>query len=152
MKKTKKLQKFFALLLCFVLITAIALFSVGCKTTNPDDNISSSPASSSKVTATVLGEGKTSFDFSVTYADGKTDEFKINTDKKTVGEALLELKLIAGDESQYGLYVKTVNGVTLDFDKDGMYWAFYEGGKYASAGVDTTEIKSGVAYNFKAEK
>lgn len=157
MKKTRNLKSFFVLLLCFVLITAIALFTVGCKTNNADENNSSSPISSSNSsseenTPTVLGEGKLSFDFSVTHKDGKTVPFTIKTDKKTVGEALLEVKLIAGEESTYGLYVKTVDGETLDYDTDKMYWAFYENGKYAQKGVDQTDIKSGATYSFKAEK
>ena len=56
------------------------------------------------------------------------------------------------DESGYGLYVKTVNGVTLDFEEDGAYWAFYVNGEYAQAGVDATEAKAGDTYAFKAEK
>ncbi|MBQ2923597.1 MAG: DUF4430 domain-containing protein, partial [Tyzzerella sp.] len=52
----------------------------------------------------------------------------------------------------YGLYVKTVNGTTLDYDKDGMYWSFYINGDYAMTGVDVTEIKAGEKYSFKAEK
>ena len=63
----------------------------------------------------------------------------------------MELGLISGEESQYGLYVKTVNGITLDYDKDGKYWAFYIGGEYAVTGVDTTEITAGSTYTFKAE-
>lgn len=156
MKKTRNLKSFFVLLLCFVLITAIALFTVGCKTNNVDESSSSSPTSSNTSSeenvAKVLGEGKTSFSFSVTYKDGKTDYFTINTDKTTVGAALLELNLIAGEDSQYGLYVKTVNGETLDYDTDKMYWAFYENDAYAAAGVDTTEIKAGTTYAFKASK
>lgn len=152
MKMTKSLKSLFVFILCFVLITAMALFTVGCKTNKDDDILSSSPASSVEKAENVLGEGKTSFDFSVTYANGTTDTFVIKTDKKTVGDALLALELIKGEEGAYGLYVKTVNGVTLDFDKDQMYWAFYEDGAYAMAGVDSTEIKSGVKYSFKAEK
>ena len=68
-----------------------------------------------------------------------------------MGEALLELKLIAGDESTYGLYVKTVDGETLDYEKDGKYWAFYIDGAYAASGVDSTKITSGATYSFKAE-
>ena len=60
--------------------------------------------------------------------------------------------LIAGEDGAYGLYVKTVNGVTLDYDADGMYWAFYVNGEYASSGVDATEAVSGAEYMFKAEK
>ena len=156
MKKTRNLKSFFVLLLCFVLITAIALFTVGCKTNNVDESSSSSltasNTSSEENVAKVLGEGKTSFSFSVTYKDGKTDYFTINTDKTTVGEALSELGVIEGEESAYGLYVKSVNKVPLDFNKDGLYWAFYEDGKYAQKGVDKTDIKSGVKYAFKASK
>lgn len=49
----------------------------------------------------------------------------------TVGKALLDQGVIAGEDSSYGLYVKTVNGTTLDYDTDGMYWAFYINGEYA---------------------
>ena len=158
MKKTKRLQSIFVLLLCFVLITAVALFSAGCKTSDTlGENNSSSPITSSNTSSEenapkVLGEGNTSFSFSVTYKDGKTDYFTINTDKTTVGAALLELNLIAGEDSQYGLYVKTVNGETLDYDTDKMYWAFYENDAYAQSGVDTTEIKADTSYAFKASK
>jgi hypothetical protein len=68
-----------------------------------------------------------------------------------VGNALLKLELIAGEEAQYGLYVKTVNGITYDYDADGKYWAFYENGVYATAGVDTTPVTAGATYEFKAE-
>ena len=37
------------------------------------------------------------------------------------------------------------------YDKDGKYWAFYENGAYASAGVDSTNITEGAVYAFKAE-
>lgn len=36
----------------------------------------------------------------------KETKFEIHTDKETVGAALLELDLIAGDDSEYGLYEK----------------------------------------------
>ena len=72
--------------------------------------------------------------------------FTIKTDKDTVGEALFEHKLIDGEEGQYGLYVKTVNGITADYDTDKSYWAFYIDGEYAISGVDSTEITEGVTY------
>ena len=78
--------------------------------------------------------------------------FEVHTDKTTVGEALLDVDLIAGDESEYGLYVKTVNGITADYDVDQTYWAFYVNGEYASTGVDATAIEAGATYSFKVEK
>lgn len=56
-----------------------------------------------------------------------------------------------GEDSEYGLYVKTVNGVTVDYDQDGKYWAFYVDGEYAATGVDSTDITAGATYTFKAE-
>ncbi|MCH5250440.1 MAG: DUF4430 domain-containing protein, partial [Lachnospiraceae bacterium] len=99
----------------------------------------------------VLGTGNTVFDFTVTDKEGSETSFEIHTDKETVGEALLELGLIDGEEGEYGLYVKTVNGITVDYDKDGKYWAFYVNGEYASSGVDSTKITEGESYSFKAE-
>lgn len=139
-----------SLIVCIVLIAAIALFTTGCNgNVNNDDAVSTTAVSQSA--ATVLGEGATKFNFTVTDADGKEASFEIHTDKTTVGDALLELDLIAGDEGPYGLYVKTVNGITVDYDTDGKYWAFYENGEYASAGVDTTDITAGATYSFKVE-
>ena len=79
-------------------------------------------------------------------------EFEIHTDKKTVGEALLDVGLIAGEEGEYGLFVKTVNGITVDYEEDGAYWAFYIGDEYATTGVDATDIEEGASYSFKIEK
>lgn len=109
-----------------------------------DDTIVSS-------SATTLGEGERNFTFTVVDADGNEEMFNIYTNKKTVGDALKEHKLIDGKEGQFGLYVKTVNSVSYDYDKDGKYWAFYIDGEYAPSGVDKTEIKNGCSYMFKAE-
>ena len=69
--------------------------------------------------------------------------FTIHTDKSTVGEALLEHELIEGDQGDYGMYIKTVNGILADYDIDQSYWAFYIDGEYAMSGVDTTYIVEG---------
>ncbi|MBP5312327.1 MAG: DUF4430 domain-containing protein [Clostridia bacterium] len=97
-------------------------------------------------------ETKVSFKFVVVGKDGAEKTFDITTTKATVGEALLEKNLIAGDVSEYGLYVKTVDGTTLDYNEDGYYWAFYVNGEYAAKGVDSTPADEGVTYTFKAEK
>ena len=68
-----------------------------------------------------------------------------------MGAALLELGLVDGEDSEFGLYIKTVNGITLDYDKDGKYWAFYINGEYAMTGVDATPIEDGAIYALVAE-
>lgn len=102
--------------------------------------------------AIVLGEGNSVFMFTVVDGDGKESLFEIHTDKEIVGEALAALGLIEGEESEYGLFVKTVNGITADYETDGTYWAFYVNGDYAMSGVDTTPIAEGETYMFKVEK
>lgn len=99
----------------------------------------------------VYGEGAHSFGFVVTDLDGNTATVTVNTDAETVGAALLDLKMIDGDDSDWGLYVMTVNGVTADYNADGHYWAFYVDGEYAMTGVDSTEITDGAVYSFIVE-
>ena len=98
-----------------------------------------------------LGKGGTAFTLDVT-AGEKTVTFTVHTDKKTVGDALLEVKLVEGDAGPYGLYVKKVNGMEADYDKDQTYWAFYVNGEYAMNGVDATPISEGEKYGFVRSK
>ena len=132
-------NKFFASVLCVVLIVAMALSMAGCTTTND-------PLEVPALTVTK------SFTFEVVDKDGNTETFSITTDKSTVGDALLEEGLIAGENGQYGLYVTEVNGIVADYNVDGTYWAFYVDGAYASSGVDTTDVVDGSTYSFKVEK
>jgi hypothetical protein len=162
MKKTL-FSKSLSFIACIVLIAAMALFTTGCKDTKNDAADKQDTSSAAAVSQTdaktdaatdvkTLGEGQTSFSFKVVDEEGKETAFEIHTEQKTVGAALLELELIAGEESTYGLYVKTVNGVTVDYNTDGKYWAFYINGEYAMTGVDSTEITEGAEYTFKVEK
>lgn len=91
------------------------------------------------------------FVFEVIFADGTTNIHNVTSTRKTVGQALIDEGLLEGENGPYGLYVKTVDGVTLDYNRDGKYWAFYVNGEYAMAGVDRTDIVDGVRYTFKAE-
>ena len=95
-----------------------------------------------------MTESKTEFKFTVKYQDGKEESFDIKTDKKTVGEALLDEGLISGSDSEYGLLVDTVNGVRADYTKDNAYWAFFINGEYANTGVSSTDIEAGAEYSF----
>ena len=147
--KMKSNRKLLSNILCMVLIVAMALFTNGCN--GSEGNAASSVAETQTDDGSVLGECNTKFVFTVTDQEGNETEFEIHTDKETVGEALLELGLIEGDESEYGLYVKTVNGITADYDKDGVYWAFYINDEYAGTGVDSTTITEGDTYSFKVE-
>lgn len=129
--KMTSMRKCLSMILCVVLIAAMALGITGC--------------------GTAAGGQEISFAFVAVDLEGTETTFDITTDKATVGEALQEEGLIEGEEGDYGLYVKTVNGITLDWDKDQKYWAFYIDGEYATTGVDSTEVKDGSVYMFKPE-
>lgn len=140
MKKTL-FTNLVSLVFCVVLIAAVALTTTAC-----GDNAENT----SSITASDVVADK-SFTFKVTNLEGKETSYEIKSSKETVGEALIDEGLIEGEEGEYGLYVKTVNGITLDYEKDGKYWAFYVDGKYAQNSVDATAITQGATYSFKAE-
>ena len=149
--KTKFFSKLMSIVICLVLTAAMALMMTACGDTAVKNDPASAPDSVSDTVKTV-GEGTTEFGFTVTDLDGNKTEFTVKTDKTTVGEALLDVGLIEGDNSEFGLYVKKVNGIEADYDKDQTYWAFYIDNEYAMTGVDSTEITYGAEYCFKIEK
>ena len=98
-----------------------------------------------------FGKGEKTVELEVKVED-QSVTFTVKTDKETLGDALLEHELIEGDQGAYGLYVKKVNGIRADFDKDGAYWALYKNGEMSMTGVDTTKIADGEHYEFVYSK
>lgn len=88
-----------------------------------------------------------SFKVVVTDLDGNETTFNYTSSAATVGEALVAEGLVEGHETEFGLYVDTVNGITADWDADQTYWAFYINGEYATTGIDTTEIDPASTYS-----
>ena len=131
----KTMNKMMRLILCTVLIAVMALMAAGCG------------SKSAETTAPGV-----SFTFVVTDLEGNESTFDITTSKATVGEALLDEGLIVGEDSEYGLYVTSVNGMAADWDNDQTYWAFYIDGEYAMTGIDATEIVDGSTYSLVLSK
>lgn len=125
--------------------------STGSSEAASESSDAAEASDSASTEATDIGEGQTAFTFVVTLDDGTSTYYNVHTDETTVGAALQALGLIEGEDSEYGLYVKTVDGVTKDYDTDGQYWAFYIDGEYASTGVDTTDIVPGASYEMRVE-
>ena len=146
--KKNSMKKLLSFIGCIVLIAAMALCMIGCNGANQDPVTEPSVFSDGQS----LGSGAVSFTFVVEDLDGSKATVQISTEKKTVGEALQELGVIKGVVEEYGLYIKTVNGITYDYAKDGAYWGFYINGEYAMTGVDSTDITPGATYTLKAGK
>ncbi len=170
MMKHRNLKKMLCLIGCMVLSAAMALSFTGCgsatapeaappsetteaqrpaETETPTEAEGSTEGSSPA--ETVSAEAVTSFTVEVTDLDGNVTTQELISDKATIGEALQEKGILEGEEGPYGLYIKAVNGIELDWDTHQKYWAFYVDGEYALAGADQTELIEGAVYSFKPE-
>ena len=144
MKNNSKFRML-SLVLVFVLIAAAAL--TGCSGAPTETTAPTAPDGA----VTELGEGSKTFELTIEDKEGVLHSYRIHTDEEMVGYALIEHALIEGEQGQYGMYIKSVLGQTLDYETDGMYWAFYVNGEYALTGVDQTPIQADTAYLLKAE-
>lgn len=143
----KKILSIVSVLIC------ISMLFCACSSAVPAaDETTEKPVTQDIFAFSEIGEGNKSFTFEVHDGEGKISSITVNTNKNTVGEALLEYAIIGGEQGDYGLYVKTVNGIAADYETDGAYWAFYINGDYASTGVDLTEINEKDVYSFRYEK
>ena len=84
----------------------------------------------------------------VVHKDESTKTFTYDTDAEYLAEVLVAEGLISGDESEFGLYVKTVDGETADYDVDQSWWALSINGEFAQTGVSATPVYDGDAYTW----
>ena len=99
---------------------------------------------------TEFGNGSKTVVVTVKAAEDEV-ELTIHSDKQYLGDALLEHGLIEGDESEFGLYVKRVNGILADYDVDKTYWGFYKDGEMMMVGVSAAEFADGEHYELVLE-
>ena len=79
---------------------------------------------------------------------GESKTYTAHTDAEYLRQVFDEIEdlSVEGTESDYGLMVETVNGVTANYDVNGTYWAFYLGEDYCNYGVDQQPVEDGQAY------
>ena len=91
-------------------------------------------------------EGAKTLAVTVVHGDESKKDFTIHTDAETLRAALEQEKLIEGTESEWGLYVLTVDGETAD-EAQQQWWCFNDGaGNMLETGVDSTMIQDGDSY------
>ena len=92
-------------------------------------------------------EGVKDITVTVTHTDGAvvTEEFR--TDEEYLADALEGHISIEGEDSEYGLFIKTVDGEYAD-DTAGTYWMFNVNGAMGEYGVDTQPVADGDTYEF----
>lgn len=101
-------------------------------------------------------QGSKEYILKVVDDNGETTEYTGHTDAEYLRGALEELEksddlTIEGEESDYGLFIDTVNGVTADYSKDKAYWALYVNGEYGNYGVDSQPVTDGDTYSLVYE-
>ena len=84
----------------------------------------------------------------VLHSDGSEKTFTYQTDAEYLGEVLLAEGLIAGSESEYGLFVDTVDGETADYSVNRSYWLLSCNGEASETGVSSVVIYDGDCYTW----
>lgn len=139
MKKTT-FTKALSCILCIVLVAAMALLTTSCSGKKNEKEAEASSAETVKFTLIVKD------------INGNEEKFELESSKTYLLDALLDEKLVDGEDQSAGFYVKKVNGITADYDIDQTYWAFYINGEYAMKGVDKTPIEDGAVYSLEVTK
>lgn len=76
----------------------------------------------------------------------KTQElFKISTDAKNLGDALLERNLVTEAEHKTGYYT-VINGIRADYTLDKAWWCFTKGGEMTTVGANDLPITDGDSF------
>lgn len=81
----------------------------------------------------------------VVLSDDESKDFTLHTDEEFLRGALEEIDLIRGTESEYGLMLTQVNGITADDSKQ-EWWCITKAGEMLMTGVDSTPIQDGDNY------
>ena len=75
----------------------------------------------------------------------------LNTDAEYLLDAMKDTPefSFSGYESQYGLTLTTINGITADWDKDNAFWCIYVNGEMGNYGVETQPVADGDVFLFE---
>ncbi len=78
-------------------------------------------------------------------------EYQTNTDAEYLLDAMKDTPefSFSGYESQYGLTLTTINGITADWDKDNAFWCIYVNGEMGNYGVETQPVADGDVFLFE---
>ncbi len=76
----------------------------------------------------------------------ETRTYEHTTREVYVRGLLEEMQLVEGEESQYGLFIKTVDGVTAN-DANSEWWRFDLNGEMSSTGIEKTLFADGDVIN-----
>ena len=120
--KNKKLLGLCALILAVVVLVGVFFL------TRPDTT-----AGGKNITVTVI------------HKDESQKVFELSTDQEYLGPALVEGKVVEDNQSDYGLYILTADGETVD-EANQEWWCLTKGGAEVTLGADQQPIADGECY------
>ena len=91
--------------------------------------------------------GAKSITVDVTHKDGQSNTFTIETDAEYLGDAMKQENLLEGEDGEFGMYVLTVDGETVD-ESNQEWWGYTKSGEMVNYGVDCCPIADGDHYEF----
>ena len=112
--------------ICIVLLTLVLLCACGAKNEERKN-----------ITLTVITDD--------------AQEFKIETQRKYLGDALKDEELIVGSNGQYGIFITTVNGIIAD-DKNEEWWCLTTENESVMTGADKTPVSDGDKFELTLKK
>ena len=129
MKNKRILTKVLALSLV-VLMTVFSFAACGKADTNSDIDSGTQENKTISIMVTVVAKDKTE------------KVFNIKTDKKNLGDALLEEGLVTKEEHKSGFY-NHIDGIRADYTLDKYWWCFTKGGETVMVGANDLTIADG---------
>ena len=78
----------------------------------------------------------------VVHGDESQKTFDIHTDAEYLDQALTENEIASGSDSEYGLFITTVDGETAD-DSQQQWWCITKGGETVNTSAEQTPIADG---------
>lgn len=87
-------------------------------------------------------QGEKEITILVIHGDQTEKEFQYRTDAEYLVEVLKENELVDGEEGEYGLFIKTVDGETADEGKQ-QWWCITKGGEQVNTSADQTPVADG---------
>lgn len=91
-------------------------------------------------------DGSKEITVTVVHKDGSEKQFTIETDAEYLDNALLGEDLVAGEMTEYGLVIHTVDGEKADWNEDQGWWQIFEGEETAALGASSLVIEDGDSF------
>ena len=146
------------------LVVAIGVFALvyflnkpkPAETTN-DTTAATDVSASVSDTSAQPEEGTKAYTVTVVDKSGNAKDYTGKTDAGYLKELMDEMVkggdfTYEGDDSEYGLYITTINGEKADYSVDAAYWAIYVNGEYGNYGADQQPVNDGDTFKFVYEK